>query len=228
MKHQTQTKSDATAARVVTSTARRMKRTRPAADAQVKPQAKLRRTGMIEQLKRLTRYRLIVPVLRGSRDPRHTARGVMVGLFWALTPTVGIQMLLVFVTWITSRNFFSYHFNLPIGLAWTWVTNPATLIPSYYVFYVTGQMFLGHWGEIGGYEAFGRSMQALQSTEEGFVVMLGNWFSSLITEFGFPILVGSIPWAIFGSFVGYKLTHLFVSRHRDRRLERFQKKTDEG
>ncbi len=107
-----------------------------------------------EGMKRLTRYRLIVPIKRSKHPPTYTAHGSLVGLAWAFTPLVGIQMYLVFMTWVIGRKVFKYDFNLIVALAWTWVTNVATMLPTYYIFYITGQIMLGRWNDISGYQSF--------------------------------------------------------------------------
>jgi hypothetical protein len=100
---------------------------------------------------RLIRIRLIVPLLRSPHPPEYKARGVAVGLAWAMTPLVGIQMWLVFMTWVASRKFFKWDFSLPLAIAWTWLTNVFTMIPIYYIFYVTGQIIRWQVDSISGY-----------------------------------------------------------------------------
>ena len=89
-----------------------------------------RRYTWAEGLRRLARYRLVVPLRRSIHSPEHTARGVMVGMVWAMTPTVGLQMPLVFVTWLVARRLFRWDFSVVIGMVWTWTTNLVTLVPA--------------------------------------------------------------------------------------------------
>ncbi|MGY8991135.1 MAG: DUF2062 domain-containing protein, partial [Rhodospirillales bacterium] len=106
----------------------------------------------INGLNRLIRYRLLIPLKRSAHSPEYTARGVMVGMVWAMTPTVGIQMGLVFGTWLFTRKFFKWDFSLINGMAWTWTTNVFTLIPIYYTFYITGQLMMGRFDDLSGYD----------------------------------------------------------------------------
>ena len=92
-----------------------------------------------ERLKRASRFKLVIPLKRSVHAPEHIARGVAVGLAWALTPTVGIQMAFCFVTLVIARRIFKWEFHLLVSLAWTWFTNVITLLPSYYLFFLTGQ-----------------------------------------------------------------------------------------
>ena len=107
-----------------------------------------------ERFKRACRLRLVVPLKRSVHSPEHIARGVGIGMFWAMTPTVGIQMVFCFVTWVVARRLFNWDFHLIISLAWTWITNVLTLLPSYYLFFLTGQIILGRFDDLSGYNEF--------------------------------------------------------------------------
>ena len=123
--------------------------------------------SVLDGLGRLVRYRIIIPLKRSRHPPEHTARGVMVGLVWGFTPTVGIQMPLVFVTWLVARRLFKWDFSVIIGMAWTWITNVVTMGPMYYAFYLTGQVLLGRGGEATGYSAFRELWDGAFSSEAG-------------------------------------------------------------
>lgn len=172
-----------------------------------------RRFGWWRQGTRLARYRLVIPVLRSRHPPEHTARGVMVGLLWAMTPLVGIQMMLVVATWIVCQRLFSWHFSLVLGLAWTWVTNAFTILPFYYAYYVTGQILLGHWDSLTAFDTFAGLWNETFSADVGFWQALGAYTMDLIKGWGVPLMVGSVPWALVTAFVGYRLS-LKVSRRR--------------
>lgn len=160
-------------------------------------------------------------MMRGDHMPEFTARGVAVGTFWAMTPTFGVQMALVFGHWLAARRLFSWNFSLVNGLAWTWITNAFTLLPAYYLFFVTGQILLGHTGAISGYAAFGESLNQAIDPAAGFFTQMAQGFTALLTDLGWPILVGSIPWALTSALFAYWASLRFVKRHRERRLARF-------
>ena len=94
--------------------------------------------------------KLIIPMKRERNNPEYVARGTAVGLFCGLTPLV-MQMNIVFVIWLAAK-IFKMHFSLPIGLAWTWVSNTFTNIPLLYIYYITGSFLMGQ--DIGGYNEF--------------------------------------------------------------------------
>jgi uncharacterized protein (DUF2062 family) len=63
-------------------------------------------------------------------------KGVFVGLFWGFIP-MPMQMAGVMAT----TPFFK--FNVPIGLATVWLSNPFTYPPLWYLEYITGNLMLG-------------------------------------------------------------------------------------
>lgn len=180
--------------------------------------------------RRMVHYRIIVPLKRSMHAPEHTARGVAVGLIWAFTPTVGIQMGLVFITWLISRKLFRWDFSVIIGMAWTWVTNVVTMVPIYYVFYLTGQVLIGRPGESGGYAAFVEVWDKAMAggVEDGSATGSLDWFwyyfTDVLGDWGLSMVVGCIPWTILIGWLGYVWSLRFVRHHREakhrRRLER--------
>ncbi|MDH3703197.1 MAG: DUF2062 domain-containing protein [Alphaproteobacteria bacterium] len=176
---------------------------------------------MLTKLRRLTRYRLIVPILRGKHSPEYTARGVFVGLFAAMTPTVGVQMPIVFTIWIVTRTLRpSWDFNVIVGMAWTWVTNIFTLAPIYYVFLVTGRIMLGHWDSLGGYDDFARMLAELLRTDVGWLETMWIYVVGIFEVWGVPMFLGSIPWALLCGWLGYRWSLRLILRFRARRAAR--------
>ena len=55
------------------------------------------------KLRTLIVRRLIIPLFRSPHPPEYTARGVFVGVLIALTPTVGVQMMIIPVIWLPLR-----------------------------------------------------------------------------------------------------------------------------
>ena len=80
--------------------------------------------------------KLIKPIFSLKGSPHSIALGLAIGLWWALTPTVGIQMTVSFIFCTVARA------NVPIALAMCWVSNPVTFIPMYYGYYWLGLILL--------------------------------------------------------------------------------------
>lgn len=68
---------------------------------------------------------------------RTLARGVAVGVFVGLTPTVGVQTLLMLIGCIAIRG------NFPAAFLVSWVSNPVTLGPLYFAFNGLGEAVFG-------------------------------------------------------------------------------------
>lgn len=178
-------------------------------------------------LKRLIRYRLHIPMMRSPHPPEHTARGVMVGMIWAMVPVFGLQMAAVLVTWALASKLMKWEFSLVNGLAWTWTTNIVTIIPTYYVFYVTGQAMLGRFDDITGYNSFYELFNTSVQPGATFFEAFWTWLKTLISGWGLPILVGSVPWTILSGWLGYRLSLNFVRAYRERRAERMKARAEE-
>lgn len=168
-----------------------------------------RRNGLVRFVRWL-RYRFVIPVKRSRHPPQYTARGVAVGLFWAMTPTVGIQMMFVLAHWLAVQRFARrWDFNVIHAMAWTWVTNFATVLPSYYLFYVTGQILLGRWDDLTGYEGFVKLWDAGTEGETttdylpGAASTPGIYFDVIVAGWGLAMLVGCPPYAVAAAWIGY-------------------------
>jgi hypothetical protein len=165
----------------------------------------------------MVRYRLHIPMKRSSHPPDHIARGVMVGMAWAMTPFIGLQMTLVFLTWLFTRRAFNWDFSLANGLAWTWTTNVFTVLPIFYIFYVTGQIMLGHFNDITGYQAFKVLFTDVSRPTNGWLESVSQWFADFVFGVGWPMTVGSLPWAVLSGWISYYLALRFVTEFRARR-----------
>ncbi|KZC98341.1 DUF2062 domain-containing protein [Oceanibaculum pacificum] len=172
---------------------------------------------------RLARMKLVIPIKRISHThpPEYTARAVGVGLAWAFTPLIGMQMFTVLITWWVAKRFFNWHFSLIVAAAWTWITNVATLIPSYYLFYVTGELLLGRWHTVAAYDSFANQYES----ETAIAETLSWWDSTLhfidvLTSWGQSMLIGCLPFVVVFGWFGYKWSLAFVIRHRAARASR--------
>jgi uncharacterized protein (DUF2062 family) len=179
--------------------------------------AAYRRNGVWARFERVVRYRLFIPLKRNPHPPEHTARGVMIGIAWAMTPTVGIQMPLVLGTWLLARRLLRWDFSLLAALAWTWITNVFTLVPTYYVFFLTGQVMRGRVHDLAGYDGFLKLWHAVEKPSIHSWDSIVGWFGTILQGWGVSMLVGCVPWAIASAWIGYVWSLAFVRRYRARR-----------
>lgn len=169
-----------------------------------------------ERVKRVVKYKLVIPIKRSKHPPEYTARGVAIGIAWALTPSIGIQMVFCFITWLVAKKIFKWDFSVLIAMAWTWTTNVVTAIPCFYLFFVTGQIILKGFEDLSGYEEFSRQWDAMvrQGSEISYFESLWTEMSIAAEVWGVPLLIGCLPWSVFGGLLGYYLSLRFIRRHR--------------
>ena len=176
-----------------------------------------RTRSRIDRLRRLIRYRLIIPVFRSPHPPEYTARGVANGVFWGVTPFMGLQTLFMLGTWGVMKRGFGKDSSILQALIWAWVNNPITMVPMYYVFYVTGLWLIGTSGPLGGYDAF-VALWDESANAPGFFARI----AFLANRIGVAVTVGCLPFALILSWIGYSWA-LAVTRARHRRIRRFDR-----
>lgn len=189
------------------------------------------RRGFIRNMGRLTRMKLIVPLQRGQAPAEHVARGVAVGLAVAFTPTVGVQLVAVLLIWMLAKAAGPrFKFHVISAFAWVWITNIFTIGPIYYVFLQTGQLMLGRFDELGGIglEQFTTQLTSVVATDAGFLEALWVGTVALFEVWGLPLFLGSIPWAIGLSWIGYVWSKRFIERFRRRRALRHKMVRERG
>jgi uncharacterized protein len=168
----------------------------------------------IKRLRRYLRYHLLIPIFRSPHPPEYTARGVAIGVFWGVTPFLGVQTFLMVVTWLVLKRVFSKDSSIVQALAWAWINNPLTMVPMYYSFYVTGSWLMGTSAPFGGYDAFVALWE--ESRHQPTVMARAEL---LARQVGLALVIGSVPYALLGSWAGYRWS-LGIVRARRRRIRR--------
>ncbi len=112
--------------------------------------------------------------------PHSIALGAAIGMFIALMPVVGIQMLIVGIVALLTRRLF--YFNRIAALIMVYVTNPLTIVPIYWFCYRVGAIWF-----------------PVDVTRDDFAKLLeyegfSQWWdtiANLFIEIGVPLLVGT-------------------------------------
>ena len=163
-------------------------------------------------IEKLITEKLINPVLHSNAPVSEVSLGVAFGVFLGLTPTVGVQMYLVALVWSIYRYIFGRHFSLPVGVAMVWISNPLTMVPLYYLFLVTGYRLLETQNGI-SYELFTEYLGHISSTEGTWeMIVAGARF--LLVDLGWPMIIGSLVYAVPGFIISYFMTKRIVTSHR--------------
>jgi uncharacterized protein (DUF2062 family) len=123
------------------------------------------------------------------------------GVFWALTPTIGLQTAEILATWFILKRV-GKDSSLVQAMVWVWINNPVTMLPMYYAFYVTGLWLTGRSGLRVDYSSF---------TVTGLT----------LADVGIPMLAGSLPYAVTGGVLSYHWAQWIVRRRKRRRARKF-------
>jgi hypothetical protein len=124
---------------------------------------------------------LLRAILMLDDTPHSIALGTAVGMFIGITPTPGLQMLLVILLAIAVRRLF--RFNRTAALVAVYFSNPITAVPICWVNYKVGTLFFP--GDLT------RAELARIIEYRGFA----EWWHSLTTlfvEIGPPLILGSV------------------------------------
>lgn len=144
-------------------------------------------------------------VMHADDTPYRLAMGVAAGVFIALTPTVGIQMLIIFpICWCLRANAI-------VGLPFLFVTNVFTMVPIYMVQYGIGAFVLGR--------------DALKVDDwRQLTADHGNWWAELKYMWHFtwehiePLGIGAIATALPAAIASYIAVSWMVKAYRMRKF----------
>jgi len=166
---------------------------------------------MLERLRVLFRQRIVAPILSSDAPASEVAWAVGIGLFIGLTPTMGVQMYIAAGVWLLCRPF-RFHFNMPVAVAMVWVTNPLTVIPIYYAFLLAGTWALGSADAL-SYEYFRDTLTEISEQPSTWEVIVDSTHF-LLVDLGWPMVIGSLFFAIPGALLGYFLTLRTLKRRK--------------
>jgi hypothetical protein len=142
-------------------------------------------------------------VLHADDPPHRLALGAAIGMFVALTPTIGLQSgLVVMLAWLLGGN-------KVVGLPLVWISNPATAAPIFYGCYTVGRHVLGMKG-------VGRAWWAeFMHPPQGYVdAILFYW--SRLADIAAPLWLGSLLVGTVLAAATYVFVYQSVSIYRRR------------
>lgn len=135
--------------------------------------------------------------LRLQGAPDEIAKGVAIGIFVGMTPTLGLQMVIAIFVAIWLKE------NKIAAALGVWITNPVTAAPIYTLEYESGRRLL--------------QMPPLQFPEElTFAAMKTLGWDLMI-----PLLFGSLIYAVICSIIAYSLTLRFIPFFKTWRVPRW-------
>lgn len=131
-----------------------------------------------------------------NNTPESMAKGIALGIFVGLTPSVGFQMLPVFLLAILFSG------NRILALIFTYVSNPVTVIPLYGLHYYLGSLL---WPNLNSVN-FSRIKDVLVNFSFSKLTQLGFESFVILWTGGFVI---AIPSSIISYFVFYRIILIF-------------------
>lgn len=173
---------------------------------------------LFRTLKKKIYHNIIKPVVESVAPVKEAALGSAVGMFVGMTPTVGLQMWIVFMIWIFCKYLLKVKFDLVIGTALVWLSNPITMVPLYYGFLITGYKFFSIIGvekTLVTYNSFGQRLETIvHMPDAGKLDVIYEAGKYLILDLGYPMVLGSLFWAIPLAILSYILTRNLLYMYR--------------
>ena len=96
-----------------------------------------------------------------------------------------------------------------------WISNPLTMIPLYYLFLVSGYTVMGTEDKL-SFTHFDSQLSTFNEMENAWD-SVAEAFRFLILDLGWPMVVGSMFFAIPSAIISYWLSDYLLSRYRQHR-----------
>jgi hypothetical protein len=151
---------------------------------------------------------VIYRILHVDDTPHRIALGVAIGMFIALTPTVGFQMGLTVAVAALLRA------NKAVGVPLAWITNPVTIPPIYGFNYWLGTKMLGHNYDLHRFKGF----IAAAIKEGSLLERLQDLWNAMWTIF-WPLWLGSVAVGLLLGAISYFAVRYAVVQYRRFRHE---------
>jgi len=147
---------------------------------------------------------IIHRILTADSSPHRAALGVAIGLFIAMTPTLGMQMILAGGLAVVLRA------NKALSLTFVWITNALTSIPIFLFNYTVGCWLLRRESRSGVFYQFIGNMLNLKDGG----MEKAHAAKSLAEGLFFPLWVGSLTVAVVVASLSYLLVRTAVTQYQ--------------
>ncbi len=171
---------------------------------------------MTERWRKLKRF-IFLRVLHANDPPHALALGLAIGVFVAMTPTIGAQMV------IAAAIAASFRANKILAMAAVWISNPVTMLQIYYVNWRIGQHFV-ETGMVDGESAVQAHITTIIERIGGmsnlFLHLLDKAFWSevlrLVWALGIELWIGSFIVGLVCALPSYAITRWVITAYRRR------------
>ncbi len=178
-------------------------------------------------LRRLRNW--FVHLLHLDDSAHRIALGAAVGMFVALTPTIGLQMLIVLLVLLFIPG------NRVAGLPIVWITNPATAVPIYLFNYRVGVWVLGQSPGVDLRREWSQLVHRVPSVMQLFrspvawIADMWGWlgaFWKAMESVMAPLWLGSAIAGLVAGLVTYAVMYYLIGFYRNRLRQRLQRLAD--
>ena len=171
---------------------------------------------MTERLRKLKRF-IVLRVLHANDPPHALALGLAIGVFVAMTPTIGAQMV------IAAAIAASFRANKVLAMAAVWISNPVTMLQIYYVNWRIGRHFVeaGMVDDESAVQAqITRIIESIGGMSNLFFHLLDKAFWSevlrLVWALGIELWIGSFLVGLICALPSYAIARWTITAYRRR------------
>ncbi len=169
---------------------------------------------MTDRWRKLKRF-IALRVLHANDPPHALALGLAIGVFVAMTPTIGAQMV------IAAAIAASFRANKILAMAAVWISNPVTMLQIYYVNWRIGQYFV-ETDMVGGEPAvqpqITKIIESIGGMSNLFFHLLDKAFWSevlrLVWALGIELWIGSFVVGLVCALPSYVITRWIITTYR--------------
>ncbi len=170
-------------------------------------------------MSRFFENKFVQRILHINDTPEAIALGASVGMFLGMTPTVGLQMIIMLIVGTVIRA------NRIAGVAMVYISNPLTVVPIYWLDYLVGSTLLDSRSLT--YDGFRETCRAFMSEWD----VAGLWtatlgFISVHSDIAVAMAVGGVVLGVVFALPVYPLTLRLVLAHRRHKAKKSAKAAD--
>ncbi len=156
---------------------------------------------------RFFQSKLVQRIVRINDTPQAIALGAAVGIFIGMTPTVGIQMVLMVIVGTVIRA------NRLAGVAMVYVSNPFTILPIYWLDYWVGSLLLRF--ESITYDQFEDTCNLfMEELHTAGLLTATSFFVQSHSDIAWSLIAGGVVLGIVFAIPVYPLTLQIIWAHR--------------
>ncbi len=173
--------------------------------------------GVLSRCREFLHRHLVQPLVLSKHPPWYDARGVALGLLVGLAIPMGGHTVALALLRLALR------FNFLVAFAFSAVSNPLTMIPQYYGYYLLGSWILNRNVTI-DYQLFGKVMHPVMGSSYFWEALaaFGQLSKEILINWSVAAVVVSIPVAVVGYVVTYRIQKARIRRSAEKMTRQYE------